>query len=157
MIKIIGLGNALRGDDCVGLHILEGLRKTEFKRPVDIIEAGSDAFLLLEHLLAPDPMIIVDCAELGKEPGAFIKLRISEENLPEATAGISLHGFSFAETYQMARKMGSSPNCTVFGIQPKSIEFNSDLSFEVKRNIPLIIDAIVEEVNAYEPEKDTDH
>ncbi len=157
MVKIIGLGNALRGDDCVGLHVLEKLRTVKFDFPVDFVTAGSDAFLLLEHLLAPEPVIIIDCAEIGQEPGTFLKLYVSEKNLKKISQGISLHGFSFAETYQMAKKMGGATPCTIFGIQPKTIEFNTDISTEVKRNIPIIVDAIIEEVKKYGSGQDINH
>ncbi len=149
MLKVIGLGNLLRGDDCVGPVVVREIAEGVHAASMQAIDAGADAFILLEHLLGSEPVLIVDCADMGLNPGQFVKFEVTEANLKQLSSSISLHGFSFAEVYQMARKMGRPAPCTVVGVQPKTIDFNSTMSFEVRQNIPLIIDAIVEEAKKY--------
>ena len=149
MLKIIGLGNHLRGDDAIGLRVLQELRDIKLAAEVQLIEAGADAFSILEHLIDKEPVLIIDCALLGKEPGAFIKFDVTKAGLNKELQGISLHGFSFAEVYAMAKKIGPVAPCSVIAIQPKSVEFNKPLSVEVEKNIPLIIEIIEKETLRY--------
>ena len=157
MLKIIGLGNHLRGDDAIGLHIVEKLRDFSFDAELQLIEAGADAFSLLEHLMADDPLLIIDCALLGKEPGSYVKFELSAAQLQKELQGISLHGFSLAEVLAMAKKMGKVAPCTVIGVQPKSIGFNRPLSEEVMETIPLIIDDIKKEAIKYAHSENINH
>jgi len=149
MLKVIGLGNLLRGDDSVGPVVVRELAESSHATNMQIVDAGADAFILLEHLLGEEAVLIVDCADMGLKPGQFIKFDVTEADFEQLSSNISLHGFSFAEVYQMARRMGRPAPCTIIGVQPKSIEFNSTMSFEVRQNIPQIIDAIVEEAKKH--------
>jgi len=144
-LKIIGLGNHLRGDDSIGLRIIEELRRKNLPPSVILIEAGADAFLVLQHLMEKEPVLIIDCALMGKEPGTVVKFNADEFILKKKLDNISLHEFSLAEVYTMAKKMGPAAPCSIIGIQPSSVEFNTPLSDEVKNNIPLILAAVEEE------------
>lgn len=145
MLKIIGLGNHLCGDDFIGLRIIEELRKMDLPDSVQLIEAGADAFSVLEHLIETEPVLLIDCAKLDKNPGDFAKFDMTDKSLKHDVENISLHGFSFAEVYSMAQKMGPVAHCSVIGIQPGSIEFNTPLSEDVEKNIPHILKAVQEE------------
>ena len=145
MLKIIGLGNHLCGDDYIGLRIIEELRGKNLPSSVKLIDAGADAFSVLEHLIEKEPVLLVDCAMINKEPGTFVKFDVNKSILKQKLDNVSLHGFSFAEVYSMAQKMGPVAPCLIIGIQPRSVEFNTPLSDEVEENIPLILEAIEEE------------
>ena len=145
MLKIIGLGNHLCGDDYIGLRIIEELRGKNLPSSVKLIDAGADAFSVLEHLIEKEPVLLVDCAMINKEPGTFVKFDVNKSILKQKLDNVSLHGFSFAEVYSMAQKMGPVAPCSIIGIQPRSVEFNTPLSDEVEKNIPLILEAIEEE------------
>ncbi|HEM49571.1 MAG TPA: hydrogenase maturation protease [Caldithrix sp.] len=149
MLKVISLGNELRGDDSVGLVVLNELRSMELPAPLMLIDAGSDAFIVLEHLMASDPILLIDCARMGRQPGEVIKFKVNDSNIKSFEKSISLHGFSFAEVFKMARQFGSVPDCSIVGIEPKSIEFGQKLSDEVKQNLPSIIKMVIEEAKQY--------
>jgi hydrogenase maturation protease len=148
MLKVVALGNVLRGDDGIGIVVLDELKKEKMP-DVMLLDIGADAFSLLEHFMASDPILIIDCARMNKLPGEVVKFQIDQANLAQADDIVSLHGFSLAETYQMAQKMGDVAECHIIGIEPKTIEFNKTISPVVKNSIPLIINMVKEEVQKY--------
>jgi hydrogenase maturation protease len=145
-VQVIGLGNELRGDDGIGPRIIEELSKTPFIESIKVIDAGADAFIVLECLQQESPVIIIDCAEMGKEAGAVVCFRADESRLKQMDQLISLHGFGLAEIYQMAKAIGPVPTCTIIGVQPKSIEFNTGLSAEVESSINQIKNLVIKEI-----------
>ena len=156
MLKIVALGNELYGDDGIGPAVLKTLHN-EVDGTAELILAGNDAFILLDHLLKQDPLVIIDCARMGKSPGEILKFR-SGQIQPRwlAAEGLSLHGFSIGEILTMAAELGCATESTVIGIEPKSILFNTGLSAEISQKIPAIIDLVMEEIKNY-AKKSIDH
>jgi hydrogenase maturation protease len=149
MLKIIGIGNTLRGDDGIGPYIINELRKEKLPEAVQLFDIGSDAFAVIDHLISEHPVLIIDCAQMNKNPGEVVKFNVEEKTLSILENAISLHGFGFTDVYKMAKKLNDNIQCTIVGVQPKLIEFNSDLSEEVKNSIPSIIKLVMEETNKY--------
>ena len=149
MLKVISLGNELRGDDSIGPAVISELRAMNLPESVTLIDAGSDAFIVLEHLMADDPILLVDCAQMGKQPGEVIKFKIDDSNIKSFEKSISLHGFSFGEVFKMAEQFSPIPDCSIIGIEPKTIEFGQKLSVEVEQSLPSIINMVIEEIKQY--------
>src|SRR5210317_1002638 len=123
MLKVLGIGNTLRGDDGIGPVIIEELKKLDLPDSIQLIDIGSDAFSIIDHFENKQPVLVIDCAEMDKEPGEIIKFDVKEENLPILDKVISVHGFGFADVYKMAQNLYEDIQCTIIGIQPKSLEF----------------------------------
>ena len=157
MLKVISLGNELRGDDRIGPAVVNELRMMNLPEPMTLIDAGADAFTVLEHLIAEDPMLIIDCARMGKQPGETVKFKVDSSNISTFEKSISLHGFSFGEVFKMAEQFGPTAECTIIGIEPKSIEFGQKFSDEVKQSLPSIINMVIEEAKKYGNYKNSHH
>lgn len=149
MLKVIGLGNELRGDDTIGPAIIRELRERNLPVSLDLINAGADAFTLLEHLIADTPVLIIDCARMGKSPGEVVKFNINDARFKAIENSVSLHGFGFSEVLAMAGKIGKVADCTVIGVEPKTVEFGKELSDEVRARIPSIVQMVIEEAKNY--------
>jgi hydrogenase maturation protease len=156
MIRVISIGNILRGDDGIGPVILEELHRIDFPTSVDLYDTGSDAFTVLDHLVFSDNLIIIDCAKMGKQPGKVLKFNLNHSNMHVVENSVSLHGIGFGEIYMMAKRLGQVADCTVIGIEPKHIAFNSTISHEVQECIPLVIQMVIEEIKTY-AKKDINH
>jgi len=156
MLKVIGLGNILKGDDGIGPHIIEELEKTSLSFPIQLCDAGSDAFTILDHLIGSEPVIIIDCARMGKKPGTVKKILTKDIELLPSGVGMSLHGYSLAEIWKIAQSMGIKKNLAIIGVEPDSIQFNTGLSEVVKNSIPIIIKMVAEEAKKY-AKKDSHH
>jgi hydrogenase maturation protease len=156
MLKVIAIGNILRGDDGIGPVVVQELEKRKPSLPVQLCDVGSDAFTVLDHLMTPDPVVIIDCARMGKDPGTVHKIIANSSDFLTASVGVSLHGFSLAEILKLAASMGTDKEISIIGIEPDTVEFNSGLSEVVKKTIPVIIHMIEEEAKKY-AKKDSHH
>ncbi|MBD3224400.1 MAG: hydrogenase maturation protease [Caldithrix sp.] len=147
MLKVIGLGNELRGDDGIGPHIIKKLNDIDRTVPLQLVNAGSDAFIILDYLRSKERMLLIDCANVNKKPGTVSLIDLNETTLAQLDQLISLHGFGFAEMYRMAQSLGQVAPCKVIAVQPKTIEFGQELSPEVQQAVPHIIKLVIEEAN----------
>jgi hydrogenase maturation protease len=152
MLKVIGIGNALRGDDAIGPLIIEELEKVQPGPQAKLIDAGADAFTVLEHLMENDPMLIIDCAKMGLQAGEVKMFKVDEATIGSVAKVVSLHGFGFGDVYKMAKGMGEVAPCKIIGIEPKTIAFDTGLSTEVKKSIPDILNLIKKEAQHYAEE-----
>jgi len=157
MIHIISLGNDFCGDDGIGPRVVEQLTKQKLPIPTKFINAGEDAFVVLEYLVQSDPVFLVDCARMGTAPGTIRRFNASEVLLHAADQLISMHGFSFAEIFNMAKAVGEPAPCSVFGIEPKDVQFGTALSGEVEKSIPAAVNRIVEEIKNYADSENINH
>jgi hydrogenase maturation protease len=155
MLKVIALGNTLRGDDGVGPAVIDTLTGMEAPEMI-LIDLGSNAFDLLFHLNRPEPIVLIDCAQMGIEPGGIRRMTVDAKILQHVDRFISLHGFSFSEIYGMAAGIGTTAPCRLIAIEPDSVEFGSGLSPVVRESIPSVVRMIFEEMHIYE-EKNNYH
>ncbi len=156
MLTVIGLGNILRGDDGIGPVIIEQLEGEISPLKTKLLDAGSDAFMVLEKLLEPGPVVVIDCAYMGEEPGQVRRIRVKDAGLLLEQFGLSMHGFSLADILKMAQSIGVEPDMTIVGVEPKEIKFNTGISKEVEKSIPTIMRMVMEEAKSY-AEKNIDH
>jgi Ni,Fe-hydrogenase maturation factor len=49
----------------------------------------------------------------------------------------------------MANALGITAECSIIGVQPKTLDFGDRLSEEVKGSVPEIINLIITEANKY--------
>jgi len=149
MLNIIGIGNTLRGDDGIGPDIIQRLKKQTLPVPHTLADVGSDAFSLLEYLIGKEPLLIIDCAKMGEKPGTVRKFNLNESTLQTLDKAVSLHGMSFGEMYKMAQSLGNVAECTLIGVEPEQMDFGKTLSLVVEKQIPLILNLIIEEAKNY--------
>jgi hydrogenase maturation protease len=149
MLKVLGIGNHLRGDDSVGPLVIEKLKQLHLTVPVVLFDLGGDPFSLLEHLLDSTPIIIIDCAKMGKKPGEVVQFHLKESKIKIMDQVVSLHSLGFYEIYQMAKGIGPVADCQIIGVEPKSIEYNAALSPEVENSVSKIIEVIIKEAKYY--------
>jgi hydrogenase maturation protease len=82
------MGNLLRSDDGVGLHIIEALREENLEDDVDLRE-GLSGLDILDAVKGYDRIVLVDAIKSGGRPGRVYKL------LPEDFLNMrTVHSFS---------------------------------------------------------------
>ena len=89
-VLILGVGNLLRSDDGVGLHIIEALRKEHLKDNVDLIEAVS-GLDILDAIKGYDRIILVDAIKTGGEPGTIYQLSLEDFKDKQTVNSFSTH------------------------------------------------------------------
>ncbi|MEM1574916.1 MAG: hydrogenase maturation peptidase HycI [Nitrososphaerota archaeon] len=131
-IIIMGVGNPLRGDDVVGLKIAKKLEKYSSKYlKIIISETVPENFIGQIRKFKPSHLIIIDAVDFKGNPGD-IRLILPEEL---SKAGIiSTHTLPLSLLSKfLYESMGIKT--IIIGIQPKSIDFGSNISPIVEKTI----------------------
>jgi hydrogenase maturation protease len=149
MIIVIGLGNFLRGDDAIGPLVIEKLKEFNNTADFKLLNAGMDAFSVLDYLMGSHPVIIIDCAKMGKKPGEVVEFNVNDGNITRVSEKFSLHGIGFADIYKIAAALGTPAPCKIIAVEPKQLNFNAPLSSMIESSIPEIIKLVMMEAKSY--------
>ncbi len=140
---ILGLGNLLLSDEGVGVHVARVLADRNLPPGVSVVEAGTAFLDVLPEVEKADRIVLVDAMEGGGVPGSVYRVPFQQCRHPEMLA--SLHGFDMSRVLFMAGNH-RAPEVTVFGVEPARIEWGTEVSPAVQRMLPMIADAILQEV-----------
>ncbi len=141
-LTVIGIGNRLRGDDAIGPLLIDALSELSDPR-LELIDAGSDALGILEHLENRKKVILVDACSMGRKPGSVVSFDPADVNLILADDPMSLHGLGLAESLRLAESLQMLPEqLKIIGIEPDSIQFNGTLSQPVRRALKTAIQTV---------------
>jgi len=147
-VKIIAVGNAFYGDDGIGAAVLEHLRKERRWPDADLIDVGTDALAMLDHLDPNGWNVVVDAGRMGLAPGTVAAFGPDEVQLRIVSDHLSLHGFGLAEVFTIARNLGRLPRqLLIVGIEPAEVTIDRGLSPAVAAAIPRVISLINAEVH----------
>lgn len=153
---ILGLGNDLRGDDGVGLRVIEDLRsRFSFPGSVDLHSTGASGVHVMHFLFQYERLYIVDACEVdSKHVGRFWVRTLSD--LPENTRGFqSSHSISVKTLLTWGTAMGfKDPKDVLFfliGIErisnPYHLTVCDHLSDRVRSVVPLVSKKIVRDLH----------
>jgi hydrogenase maturation protease len=140
IIKIIGIGQNLRGDDAAGLSAVRLWVETyQAQHPqVQVELAELPGIGLLDLLEGTGFAILVDAVHSGARSGTVYQLR--EDQLASFTGGTgSAHGWGVAETLSLGRQLvpTSLPvQVIVIGIEAGQFSLGESLSPEVQASLP---------------------
>ncbi len=143
MLKVIGIGHALGGDDFVGIKIVEELSKEVALEGVEFLVTMDPSDLL--HMLEGAKSVIIVDAIVGCNPGNF-SVYTPEEFKNRKTA-ISTHGFDVITSLEAAKKIGTNitENIRIVGICAKEFRILDDtISEELNIAIPKVKSTILE-------------
>ena len=111
--RVIGVGNAYRGDDAAGIRVAKALREAKVIPPARIHQCDGDGTALLGWFKDTDRVILIDAAEGGGEPGTIRRIDANAEEMPRDLFARFSHTFGLAEAIETARSLGELPATTV--------------------------------------------
>ena len=147
---VLGIGNLLLRDEGVGCHVahaLEGMALAEAR----VIDGGTSADVvgLVE---GTDKLIIVDAVKGGGAPGQIYRFRLKNLTLQQKPF-LSVHDLSLLDNLVLMKVWDKVGEDVIIGIEPKEIDWGLELSEEVEKKLPEIIEAVLAEVNNSEGER----
>ncbi len=142
-ILVMGLGNLLLGDEGMGVHAAQALLQTEIPEGVKILDVGTAVLDSLLDLEEADFVIVVDAVKAGGTPGTVYRVPFEEMARPE-TIG-SMHGFDLSRVLMLTGRQ-TKPEVLVIGVEPASMEWSLDLSPEVEKALPVVLDQVSKEI-----------
>ena len=139
---LLGVGNELQADDGAGLLAVRAIKTRLGNSPDMLLIEGATApenFTGPIRRFAPDLVIIIDAAKMGKKVGEIDWIDL--EQIDGFSASSHVQPLSILAGY-LIREM----NCEVMalGIEAGILEFGEPVSKEVDRSIIDIVDGFVE-------------
>jgi len=140
-VTLIGVGSSIRADDAIGTLLVAALAD---EPGVTALQWGDrDALDIAAGLLElSGPVVLVDAARMGAEPGKHRVFRPDHVTLRGGLGGVSTHGFGLADGLAVALDLGLDLPLALFGVEPASIALEEGLSPALQDRLPVLVDAL---------------
>ncbi len=141
---IAGIGNLLCCDEGIGVHVIQEMEDLELPGHVELLDLGTSIPDLISHLEGVKKLIVIDALKIGEPPGTIHRFKL-EDLLATEDGPISLREISLMETLNATKQSGREIDTVIIGVEPKVLDWGMQLSQEVKKQIPTIIEAVLKE------------
>lgn len=136
MIKVIGIGNLLMGDDSIALRIIDSIEEklNQLNLRIRCIKAETDFNYALDNIQNGDFIFILDSTLLGLEYGQITKIPLGEaENYSNNL--LSIHSISLIS---LINRSNIEIKGLILGIEVAKVEFSLDITNELKERFEKI-------------------
>jgi hydrogenase maturation protease len=140
---VLGLGNLIHSDDGVGVHAIQRLQGDPNVPPwATLMDGGTHGLSLAPHICGFQRLLVIDAIDVGEKPGTLIKLEgDAVERMPGKP---SVHQLGFADLMIAMKLLGESPEeVVVFGVQPQSTEWGTELTPPVEAALDQLVPAVI--------------
>ncbi|MEM0440617.1 MAG: hydrogenase maturation protease [Candidatus Caldarchaeum sp.] len=128
-VKVVCIGNRLRGDDAAGRYVADLLRKNG---GIDVVEASSPLEILDVITSDTSHLIVVDAVENRGNPGKIHRLEI-EDLISKNISYSSTHLLSLPESIKLLTALGEfGGKITLFGVEGADFGYGEKLSPKVE-------------------------
>jgi hydrogenase maturation protease len=143
-IAVIGVGNELMGDDAIGPHIVKELMARQvLPEEVLLIDEGRGGMRLVHHIREMEKVLIIDAADIGKDPGEFTVFRPEEVESIKDLSGTNIHEWDLLKMLELSKMMGECPeDVLILAIQPDDLEWGKSISSILMARVEDYIDKV---------------
>jgi hydrogenase maturation protease len=142
-VVVIGVGNALRRDDGVGLAVAERVRAAG---GVEVVACEDEPSRMLDAWEGADTALVVDAVASGAAPGTVHRYDAAEGALPVGVFRGSTHAFGVGETIELARALGRlPPRVRLYGVEGAAFSAGEGLTPEVEAAVEPLVGELLEE------------
>jgi hydrogenase maturation protease len=103
-VLVLGIGNPIRSDDGVGVHVTEALRKESLSDNIDFRE-GISGLDIFGAVTGYNRVIIVDAIKGGGEPGTIYKLSLKDFADKQTLHAFSTHDIDFLTMLEFGKSI----------------------------------------------------
>jgi hydrogenase maturation protease len=144
---VLGLGNALRGDDGLGPAVIEWLDRQALPPGVETIDGGTSGLDIVSLLMGRERAIIVDAANVGRASGQWVRFTPDAAYLQDNDTTLSLHSAGLAEALALGAALNVLPQAIIiYGVQPQNLDWSPQLSEIVQAAVVEVGQAILREL-----------
>ena len=135
-VVVIGVGNALRGDDAAGLEVARRLADLDRRGGVTVRAHEGEGLALLDLWAGADAVVLIDTTCSDAPPGEVRRIDATPAAVQLPPPPSSSHAVGVAEAIELGRALGSLPaTVIVYGIEGQAFETGSQPSAAVLRAI----------------------
>jgi len=147
-VLVLGVGNILLRDEGVGVRVVQAMEAMHLPEGVELFDGATAGLDLLDALADRERVIVIDALAGQYAPGTVLRLTADDLQGADA-ASVSLHETGLVETLAVAERLGIVPEeVVVLGVQPREVSWGLELSAEVSRLVPQIIELVMAELRA---------
>ena len=149
-LKVIGVGNAWRGDDAVGLLVARRLMADQLPE-VEIVECRGTVTAVREAWNDAAGVIVVDAVVSGGHPGAIYRFNAHGGGVPaQLSRSPSSHGWGVAEALALGQLFQElPPYLIIYGIEGQNFGPGQEVSQEVAAAIPEAVRRVRREIQTW--------
>lgn len=137
---MIGVGNALRGDDGAGLEVARRLRG---EPGIEVLIHEGEGWDLLELWSGAGTVVLIDTVRSGAAPGTIVRFDAGSRPLPGTLWRRAGHAVGVAEAIELARTLGRLPGrLVVLGVEGEQFETGGPVSPAVQAAIEPLLTAV---------------
>lgn len=135
---VIGIGNLLRADDGVGIHVVDRLKE---ERPdIEAVDVSTSEIGILDYLRGREKVVIVDAIITEAEPGTIHK--IVPENL-DTDAFLRSHSLNLSGVLRLGSRLYPDEfpkKLVILAVEAEDIKsFSTSLTDRVESAIPRLL------------------
>jgi len=150
---VLGIGNTLLTDEGIGIHVLQALEPELANWPdVTLLDGGTLSFTLAGPIEDADALVVVDAANIKKQPGEWTLLKGEEmDAFLMSNRKATVHEVGLTDLRAIALLAGHWPDKrAMLAIQPDVIDWGEQPTPAVAAAIPPACAAIVEQLQAWQ-------
>ena len=145
-VLILGVGSILLRDEGVGVRLVEALSKRKLPPGVELVDGGTASVELIDYIRGRKKVVIIDAVEGGQEPATIYRFKDTDVDGVERPQ-LSLHDIGLLENLALVKYLDKPPEeMIIFGVEPKDMSVGLELSPEVAKVIPRLIELVIEEI-----------
>jgi hydrogenase maturation protease len=147
---VLGLGNLVHSDDGVGVHAIHLLQlDSRVPASATLIDGGTQGLSLIPHISGFSRVLVIDAVNAGEAPGTL--LRFEGRALSGLPGKATVHQLGFADLMIAMSLLEEAPeDVVVVGIQPVSTDWGAELTPQVRKTLPSLLDAVIEQLRSWE-------
>jgi hydrogenase maturation protease len=142
---VVGVGNLLRTDDGVGIHVINGLN--ERFPGVNTLDAAMGSIEIIDAMRGYDRAVIVDAIETGAEPGTVYQVNLTGGEKPPTIT--HSHGTDILTVLQLGRQLYGDEMPREIILLAIEAEDTTTISDEPTPKVRVAIEKILEIVAKY--------
>jgi hydrogenase maturation protease len=145
-ILVLGVGNILLRDEGVGVRLVEAMSSLKLPAGVDLVDGGTASVELIDYIRGRKKVVIIDAVKGGQEPATIYRFKDTDvEGIQRPQ--LSLHDIGLLENLSLIKYLDRPPEeLIIFGVEPKDMSVGMELSPEVAKVIPRLIELVLAEI-----------
>lgn len=145
-LLVAGLGNELLRDDGVGVHAVRALQR-ESGDDLCVVEIGTAVLDALHLFEWADHVLAIDAMQAHGLPGTI--QRFTPDDVLETEVTHSLHEAGLLVALRFLSREWITPDVMVLGVEPAVIDYGLDLTPDVARAVPRLVDVVHDQLERW--------
>ena len=140
-VRIAGIGNAMAGDDGIGIRAIEMIRTAGWQH-VELLALATPGPKLFDGLKNDDLLILIDACRSGAVAGVVLAFNSDEINA-SGLRHCSTHGIGLSDWITLASAAGETmPEIRIFGVEIQQCSMGEPLSAAVVEALPALLQQV---------------